>query len=182
MFHALQYLMGNQSLEQLQKFRSYGGIQSYPSRTKDKVDVDFSTGSVGLGATITSFAAYCQDWLLFKGPEFAPHLCSLDKPSRLVSLIGDAELDEGNVFEGLIESWKHNFRNNWFIVDYNRQSLDKVSFFSSLSSLLSLLSPPLLLHILDCRGGQLETDRQNVSLTGLGGEDAEVRQTFASRV
>lgn len=64
MYHALQYIMGNQTQDQLERFRSYGGVQSYPSRTKDSVDIDFSTGSVGLGATITSFMSLTQDWLL----------------------------------------------------------------------------------------------------------------------
>src|SRR6476620_11747392 len=48
-FHAIQYLLGNQGLDKLKNFRAFGGAQSYPSRTKDKADVDFSTGSVGLG-------------------------------------------------------------------------------------------------------------------------------------
>ena len=55
-FHAMQYLMGNQTRDKLEAFRGYGGAQSYPSRTKDIDDVDFSTGSVGLGVAITNFA------------------------------------------------------------------------------------------------------------------------------
>src|SRR5512142_1912391 len=51
-FHAIQYLLGSQSLDKLQNFRGFGGAQSYPSRTKDSDDVDFSTGSVGLGAAV----------------------------------------------------------------------------------------------------------------------------------
>lgn len=122
-FHAIQYLLGNETKESLINFRGLGGAQSYPSRTKDKVDVDFSTGSVGLGASITSFAAYAQDWLRHKN--FIPKLTE-DGPARMISLIGDAELDEGNIYESLMESWKHNMKENWWIIDYNRQSLDKV--------------------------------------------------------
>src|ERR1700676_3302013 len=62
-FHAIQYMLGQQSLEKLQGFRALGGAQSYPSRTKDSDDVDFSTGSVGLGAALTSFAALVQDYV-----------------------------------------------------------------------------------------------------------------------
>ncbi len=62
-FHAIQYLMGNQTREKLEAFRAFGGAQSYPSRTKDIDDVDFSTGSVGLGVGITAFAAMVQDYL-----------------------------------------------------------------------------------------------------------------------
>ena len=44
----------------------------------------------------------------------------------MISLVGDAELDEGNIFEALLEGWKQGLRNCWWIVDYNRQSLDAV--------------------------------------------------------
>jgi pyruvate dehydrogenase E1 component len=119
-FHAIQYLLGNQSLDKLQRFRGFGGAQSYPSRTKDGDDVDFSTGSVGLGAAVTVFASLVQDYLA------ARSLLGERPPGRMVALVGDAELDEGNVFECLLEGWKQGLRNCWWIIDYNRQSLDAV--------------------------------------------------------
>ena len=119
-FHAIQYLMGNQTREKLEAFRGYGGAQSYPSRTKDVDDVDFSTGSVGLGVAITAFASMVQDYLLAKD------WSDLDRPGRMISLLGDAELDEGNIYECLQEGWKHGLRNTWWIIDYNRQSLDGI--------------------------------------------------------
>ena len=118
-FHAIQYLMGNQSLEKLQNFRGWGGAQSYPSRTKDGDDVDFSTGSVGLGAALPIFAAMTQDYLRGHGWGSGPQ-------GRMVALIGDAELDEGNVYEALQEGWKHDLCRVWWVIDYNRQSLDGV--------------------------------------------------------
>ncbi|MEM8812645.1 MAG: transketolase [Pseudomonadota bacterium] len=119
-FHAIQYLFGNQTLDNLQTFRGYGGAQSYPSRTKDTDDVDFSTGSVGLGVAVTAFASLVQDYLDAKG-------LKQDWPSgRMVALLGDAELDEGNIFECLLEGWKHDLRKCWWVIDYNRQSLDSV--------------------------------------------------------
>ena len=118
-FHAIQYLLGNQSREKLEAFRAFGGAQSYPSRTKDVDDVDFSTGSVGLGAAVTVFASLVQDYLKAHG--------LLDRPDgRMVALVGDAELDEGNIFECLLEGWKQGLRNCWWVIDYNRQSLDAV--------------------------------------------------------
>ncbi|MEQ8502144.1 MAG: hypothetical protein RIB84_22265, partial [Sneathiellaceae bacterium] len=118
-FHAIQYLLGNQPREKLEAFRGFGGAQSYPSRTKDSDDVDFSTGSVGLGAGITVFASLVQDYLAAHG--------RLDGPEgRMIALVGDAELDEGNIFECLLEGWKHGLRNCWWVIDYNRQSLDAV--------------------------------------------------------
>ncbi|MBC7737356.1 MAG: transketolase [Candidatus Saccharibacteria bacterium] len=119
-FHAMQYLMGNQSLEKMQNFRGFGGVQSYPSRTKDDNDVDFSTGSVGLGVALTSFAAIVQDYIAAKS--WRP-----DRPmGRMIALVGDAELDEGNIYECLQEGWKNDLRNTWWIIDYNRQSLDGI--------------------------------------------------------
>ncbi|RAZ92836.1 transketolase [Mesorhizobium hawassense] len=117
-FHAVQYLMGNLPLEKLKNFRGYGGVQSYPSRTKDVDDVDFSTGSVGLGAAFPIFASMTQDYL--RGHDWT------GKEGRMVALIGDAELDEGNIYEALQEGWKHDLRNVWWVIDYNRQSLDGV--------------------------------------------------------
>ncbi len=120
LFHAMQYLMGNLSREKMENFRGFGGVQSYPSRTKDVDDVDFSTGSVGLGVAITSFASMIQDYVTAKS--WGKNV----KPGRMVALMGDAELDEGNIYECLQEGWKHDLRNCWWIVDYNRQSLDGI--------------------------------------------------------
>ena len=117
-FHAIQHLFGRQSLDQLQRFRAFGGAQSYPSRTKDKDDVDFSTGSVGMGVAVTAFASLVQDYLAARG-SVAP-----EDMGRMISILGDAELDEGNIYEALIEAAKHDVKNCWWIVDYNRQSLD----------------------------------------------------------
>ena len=120
LFHAIQYLLGRESRERLERFRGFDGAQAYPSRTRDDDDVDFSTGSVGLGAAQTVFAALAQDYLALKG-------LLEDRPrGRMIALVGDAELDEGNVFEALLESWKHDVRDVWWVVDYNRQSLDSV--------------------------------------------------------
>ena len=119
--HAIHYLLGTQSREALENFRGLGGAQSYPSRTKDKIPVDFSTGSVGLGVAITLFASLVQDYL-------TAHRWLEDKDrGRFVALIGDAELDEGNIYEAIIEGAKHDVRNLWWIIDYNRQSLDATS-------------------------------------------------------
>ena len=121
LLHAIHYLLGSQSREALKNFRGFGGAQSYPSRTKDKIPVDFSTGSVGLGVAITLFASLVQDYLSAHG-----RLDDQDR-GRFVALIGDAELDEGNIYEAIIEGAKHDVRNLWWIVDYNRQSLDATS-------------------------------------------------------
>ena len=120
-FHALQYLLGAQTREKLERFRALGGAQAYPSRTKDGDIVDFSTGSVGLGVGMTLFASLVQDYLRLH------HLTPADTPSgRMIALAGDAELDEGNIYEALLEGWKHDVRNLWWVIDYNRQSLDAV--------------------------------------------------------
>ncbi len=120
-FHAINYLFGRQTLEKMQGLRQLGGVQSYPSRVKDGPEVDFSTGSVGLGVAMTTFSALMADYVRLHnlGPADVP-------PGRHIAIAGDAELDEGNIYEALLEGWKHDVRNLWWVVDYNRQSLDSV--------------------------------------------------------
>ena len=119
-FHAINRLFGRQTPEKMQALRQMGGAQSYPSRTKDGAEVDFSTGSVGLGVALTSFAALMQDYVKLHGLDAGL------PAGRQVAIAGDAELDEGNIYEALLEGWKHDVRNVWWIIDYNRQSLDSV--------------------------------------------------------
>ncbi|MBN8971499.1 MAG: transketolase, partial [Rhizobiales bacterium] len=100
-FHAIQYLFGHQTREKLENFRGYKGAQSYPSRTKDIDDVDFSTGSVGLGVAQTLFSSLVQDYVSAHG------FMKDRREGRMIALVGDAEMDEGNIFEALLEGWKH---------------------------------------------------------------------------
>ncbi|MEM6467132.1 MAG: transketolase, partial [Pseudomonadota bacterium] len=79
-----------------------------------------STGSVGLGVAITAFASMVQDYIRAKPWD------TQAKEGRMIALVGDAELDEGNIHECLQEGWKHGLRNTWWVIDYNRQSLDGV--------------------------------------------------------
>lgn len=117
-FHAIQYLLGNLDKRYLTQLRTAGGLQSYPSRTKDPDVVDFSTGSVGLGAVAPLFAAATRRYI---DAHFGtrPH-------SRFVAIIGDAELDEGNIWEALADPATDGLGNVMWIVDFNRQSLDRV--------------------------------------------------------
>ncbi len=117
-YHAIQYLLGRLPKEKLAEFRSFGGIQAYPSRTKDCDDVHFSTGSVGLGAVLPNFSALVRRYL-------ADHF-QYSEPHRFLALIGDAELDEGNVWEALGEDSLQHLGNVIWMVDLNRQSLDRV--------------------------------------------------------
>src|SRR5688500_11345612 len=119
-FHAIQYLLGKQTRERLEHFRGYKGAQSYPSRTKDTDDVDFSTGSVGLGVAQTLFSSLVQDYVKAHG------WMKDRREGRMIALVGDAVMDEGNIFEAMLEGWKQGLRNCWWIIDYNRQSLDAV--------------------------------------------------------
>src|ERR1700712_3546837 len=120
-FHAMNYLFGRQTREKLEGLRQFGGIQPYPSRVKDGAEVDFSTGSVGLGVAMTSFSALMADYTRLHG------LGRTDlPPGRHIAICGDGELGEGNIYEALLEGWKHDVRNVWWVVDYNRQSLDSV--------------------------------------------------------
>ncbi|MSW15051.1 MAG: pyruvate dehydrogenase [Actinobacteria bacterium] len=117
-FHSIQYLLGNLDKKYLTTLRQAGGLQSYPSRTKDPDTVDFSTGSVGLGAAAPLFAGVTRRYVdahFGKRPE-----------SRFIALIGDAELDEGNIWEAVADPATHALGNVMWVVDFNRQSLDRV--------------------------------------------------------
>src|SRR6266536_1475131 len=117
-FHAIQYLLGNLDRGYLPTLRAFGGLQSYPSRTKDPDTVDFSTGSVGLGAAAPLFAAAARRYV---DAHFGAR-----PPSRFVALIGDAELDEGNIWEAVADPATDGLGNVLWIIDVNRQSLDRV--------------------------------------------------------
>lgn len=117
-FHAIQYLLGQLPRDYLTELRAYHGLQSYPSRTKDPDRVDFSTGSVGLGAVAPAFAALADQYA-------AAHF-DYEATRRFIALIGDAELDEGNVWEAVFDPSLARLGNLLWIVDLNRQSLDRV--------------------------------------------------------
>lgn len=117
-YHAVQYLLGNLPSSYLKKLREYKGLQAYPSRTKDPDPVDFSTGSVGMGAAAPAFAAL--------GHLYASKQFGSVTSRRFVALLGDAELDEGNVWETVSEEALRGLGNVLWIVDLNRQSLDRI--------------------------------------------------------
>ena len=117
-FHAIQYLLGTLPAEKLTELRAYRGLQAYPSRTKDVDPVDFSTGSVGLGAVAPNFASLTARYIEDHFGEVGSH--------RFFALLGDAELDEGNVWEALGEDNLRALDHVIWIVDLNRQSLDRV--------------------------------------------------------
>ena len=117
-YHAIQYLLGNLDRGYLPRLRAFGGLQSYPSRTKDPDQVDFSTGSVGLGAAAPLFAAAARRYV---DAHFGPR-----PRSRYIALIGDAELDEGNIWEAVADPATDGLGDVLWIVDVNRQSLDRV--------------------------------------------------------
>ncbi|MBY4127332.1 pyruvate dehydrogenase [Rhodococcus fascians] len=120
--HAINYLLGELDEKYLTTLRSYGGLQSYPSRAKDPDTVDYSTGSVGIGATAPIWGAMSR--------RFVDSAFSDDAPSgfrgRQYSLVGDAELDEGAVWEAVIDPGIGELGEIVWIVDLNRQSLDRV--------------------------------------------------------
>ncbi len=117
-YHAIQYLLGNLDQQYLRTLRAFNGLQAYPSRTKDPDPVDFSTGSVGLGAVAPAFAAVAH--------RYASHHLGRVTSHRFIAVIGDAELDEGSVWEAAIDEAVQGLGNVLLIVDLNRQSLDRV--------------------------------------------------------
>ena len=117
-YHAIKYLTGELDRSYLTTLRQRGGLQAYPSRTKDPDVADFSTGSVGLGAVAPLFSALTRRYL-------DSHIGGL-RPARFVALVGDAELDEGNIWEAIADPATQGLGNFTMVVDLNRQSLDRV--------------------------------------------------------
>ena len=119
-YHAIQYLLGRLPRHFLATLRDFGGLQAYPSRTKDPDAVTISTGSVGLGAAATIFGALTQRYI-------RDHFGARHAPGRYIALVGDAEIDEGNIPEALGEASAYGLNNLWWIIDINRQSLDHIA-------------------------------------------------------
>src|SRR5919108_2070485 len=117
--HAINYLLGELDESYLPTLRAFGGLQSYPSRVKDPDPVDYSTGSVGIGATAPVWGAVARRYLngRFLGD---------GAPGQQYSLLGDAELDEGAIWEAIVDPGVAELGEVVWVVDVNRQSLDRV--------------------------------------------------------
>ena len=125
--HAINYLLGELDESYLPMLRAFGGLQSYPSRVKDPDPVDYSTGSVGIGATAPIWGAMARRYLSrFLEAGTGPSANGTAKPGRQYSLLGDAELDEGAVWEAIVDPGVTDLGEVVWVVDVNRQSLDRV--------------------------------------------------------
>jgi pyruvate dehydrogenase E1 component len=121
-FYAIEYLRGRLTADQLRGLRTLGGLQAYPSRRKNPEIVDLSTGSMGLGAVSAAFGALAARYVhQHEGADARPAM-----PARFIAVMGDAELDEGNVWEALLEEAVRELDNLLWVVDFNRQSLDRI--------------------------------------------------------
>lgn len=116
--HAINYLLGTLDERYLTTLREFGGLQSYPSRSKDPDPADYSTGSVGIGATAPIWGAMSR--------RFTETITGVANRGRQYSLLGDAELDEGAIWEAVLDSAVQELGEIVWIVDLNRQSLDRV--------------------------------------------------------
>ncbi|MFN8524348.1 MAG: pyruvate dehydrogenase [Chloroflexota bacterium] len=146
-FHAIQYLLGNLDRSYLPNLRVYKQLQSYPSKTKDpdRDQIDFATGSVGLGAVAPVFASLAARYSELHFGEVTSR--------RFVAVVGDAELDEGNVWEAVTEEYLHDLGNVLWIVDVNRQSLDRVIPGMRAAQFKALLADSKW-HVIDCKYGR----------------------------
>lgn len=116
--HGINYLLGSLDAAYLPRLREFGGLQSYPSRAKDPDPVDYSTGSVGIGATAPIWGALSR--------RYVEAAFGTGGTGRQYSLLGDAELDEGAVWEAVLDPAVGELGEVVWVVDLNRQSLDRV--------------------------------------------------------
>jgi pyruvate dehydrogenase E1 component len=121
--HAISYLLGTLDERYLTTLRAFGGLQSYPSRSKDPDPVDYSTGSVGIGATAPVWGALARRYV---ASHAGPDGWASPGTGRQYSLLGDAELDEGACWEAILDPAVAELGEVVWIVDFNRQSLDRV--------------------------------------------------------
>ena len=157
--YAIQYLLGHLEPAELETLRAFGGLQSYPSRTKNPALAHFSTGSVGIGATATIWAAVAARYLTRNEPD-AP------APGRQFALLGDAELDEGPIWEAVIDPTTAQLGEVTWIVDVNRQSLDRI---------VPELQVRRLIGMFEAAGWEVVTLKWGVAISDLfaepGGDD-----------
>ncbi len=153
--HAINYLLGDLDREYLTELRAYRGLQSYPSRTKDPYPVDYSTGSVGLGATAPIWGAMARRYLAshFDAPANEPR-------GRQIALIGDAELDEGACWEAITDPAVSRLGEVTWVVDLNRQTLDRV---------VPYIATDRLRHVFEAAGWQCITVKYGRLLNELFG-------------
>lgn len=116
--HAIEYLLGRLDRGYLTTLREFRGLQSYPSRLKDPIPVDFSTGSVGIGATATIWSAIAHRYVAGRA--------EVEAAGRQIALVGDAELDEGACWEAIVDPMTASLGEVLWVVDVNRQSLDRI--------------------------------------------------------
>jgi pyruvate dehydrogenase E1 component len=148
--HAINYLLGDLDERYLTTLRSFGGLQSYPSRSKDPDPVDYSTGSVGIGATAPIWGALARRYVNTAG--------ATSGIGRQYSLVGDAELDEGAVWEAILDPMVAGLGEVCWIVDLNRQSLDRV---------VPQIAATRLQAMFEAAGWQVLTAKYGRLLTGL---------------
>ena len=153
--HAINYLLGQLDAEQLGTLRAFHGLQSYPSRSKDPDTVDYSTGSVGIGATATVWGSIARRYV-------ADSSGSPRSTGRQYSLVGDAELDEGAVWEAILDPTVADLGELVWIVDFNRQSLDRV---------VPNISATMLQALFTAAGWQVITLKYGHLLTDLFGRE-----------
>ena len=150
-YHAIKYLTGELDRSYLTRLRALGGLQSYPSRTKDPDVADFSTGSVGLGLVAPLFAAAARRYIESR---FGPRT---EAPARFIAIGGDAELDEGNVWEAVADPALQGLGNVMWVVDTNRQSLDRVVPDQKIKKLMELFDGAGW-HVVEAKYGHRLTD------------------------
>ena len=150
-YHAIKYLTGELDRSYLTRLRALGGLQSYPSRTKDPDVADFSTGSVGLGVVAPLFAAAARRYV---EAHFGPRT---DSSARFIALAGDAELDEGNVWEAVADPALQGLGNVMWVVDTNRQSLDRVVPDQKIKKLMELFDGARW-HVVEAKYGRRLTE------------------------
>ena len=120
MLHAINYLLGELDEQYLTTLREFGGLQSYPSRSKDPDPVDYSTGSVGIGATAPIWGALARRYVS------TPTLRRRRAPAGSTRWSATPSWTRARAGRRSSTRWSAELGEVVWIVDFNRQSLDRV--------------------------------------------------------
>jgi pyruvate dehydrogenase E1 component len=158
-YHSIKYLTGELDRSYLTRLREVGGLQAYPSRTKDPDVADFSTGSVGLGAVAPLFAAMARRYIEAQFGRVTDRTIDggVHRPARFIALVGDAELDEGNIWEAIADPALQGLGDVMWVVDANRQSLDRVIPDQKIKKLMEFFEGAGW-HVVEAKYGRLLTE------------------------
>ncbi len=121
--YSLMHLLGVLEPHQMRELRELGGPQPYPTKLKSPRFVDYTTSSEALGVCAAIYDAYGA---VHQSRALTQQVGAAPVDARYWAHCGDGELTEGQCDESLYDAGRWGLDNIVWVVDLNRQSLDRV--------------------------------------------------------